>query len=178
LPEVTLIAWMDVAPPEVRINGQIPQEATTGLYITQTDFQIPGTGEISIPTGLIPGLIAEMPFSGGSCGVEATSIWIDQGEAILEFILFPELTDLNIEKLKLALRTDGGWNNSPDLAIYNWETEKWQTIDNAIIGDNTISEPSDNINPQGIVRIRFSVTNQDFRGGGCYYFGLGLKGNR
>ncbi len=177
IPEVTLIGWMDVAPPEVRVNGQTPQEATTGLYIAQTAFQISETGEISIPPGLIPGLIAEMPFSAGSCGSETTSIWIDKGEAILEFILFPELFDLNIENLNLALRTDGGWANSPDLAIYNWETDQWQTLENAIMGENTIAEPEENISPEGVVRIRLNVTNQNFSGGGCYYFNLGLKGS-
>jgi len=177
MPAVTLIGWVDAAPPAVLVNGQVPQEATTGLYISQIAFQIPDTGKISLPAGLIPGVIAQMPISGGTCGAEATSIWIDQGEAVLEFILFPQVMDIDIESLKLSLRTDGGWANSLDLAIYNWDTEKWQALNNAFIGDNTISDPGENISPEGLVRIKFSVSNPDQRGGGCYYFGLGLDGS-
>ncbi len=173
----TLIGWMDFAPPEVRINGQIPQESATALYKTQLNFQISENGVITIPPGLIPGLVAEMPSSGGTCGPEGASIWIDKGEAVFEFILPFEFSDIKIDNLNFQIQTDGGWGNPPEIAIYNWETATWQPLENAIIGINRISDLSGAINPEGLVRFQFSSTTQDFRGGSCYYASLGLEGS-
>lgn len=177
LPEISLIAWVDTAPPEVRINGQVPQESVTGLYLAKILYQIPETGEVVVPPGLIPGLIAEMPSSGGTCGPEQLSLWVEQGEAVVEFILFPELLNIQIDSLQLALRTDGGWGNTPEMAIYDWETEQWQPLEKIKLGENTIINPPESISPEGLVRFRFSLSNQARGGGGCYYFGLGLQGS-
>jgi hypothetical protein len=176
--DVTLIGWMDEAPPKVLINNQEPQESAIGLFKTQSTYQLPQQGEITIPAGLIPGLVAEIPFSAGPCGVESTSIWLEQGKAVMEFILFPEFSEIKINSLQFLIQTDGGRSNPPRLDIYNWETASWQTLDNAIIGLNAISSPADNISTEGLVRIQLNAENQDFRSGVCYYTGLGLKGNR
>ena len=58
------------------------------------------------------------------------------------------------------------------------EAKMSKKLDNAIIGTNTIVSPKGNINADGLVRIRLSMANQDFRAGSCYYTGLGLTGNR
>ena len=177
LPEITLIGWMDTAPPEIRINGQAPQEAETGIYLTQIPIHFPETGEVHIPPGLLPGLIAEMPFTGGTCGMENTSIWLEKGEAVFEFVIPLQFADLDPEHLEFSIRTDGGWANAPEMAIYNWESENWSNLENAKIGNNIIPDPEENISTDGLVRFRLSVNNQNGRGGGCYYFGLGLKGD-
>ena len=177
-PDITLIGWMDHAPPEVRINGQIPHETATALYISHLAYQLPENGKITIPAGLIPGLVAEMPSSGGVCGVENTSIWFESGEAITEFILPPNLSDIKIENLLFLIQTDGGWGNPPEVAIYNWETAAWQPFEKTNLGLNIISDPAENISSDGLVRFRINVDNQEFRGGNCYYTGLGLEGNR
>jgi hypothetical protein len=168
---------MDDAPPNVRINGEEPQEAATALYKTELTFKVPENGNISIPSGLIPGLVAEMPLSGGSCSAENTSIWIERGEAVLEFVLPPEFLDTNIDSIQFLIQTDGGWGTSPKIAIYDWNNADWVFIQKPIIGVNGISEPDLYINNDGLVRFQVSIENQDFRGGNCYYFGLGLEGS-
>jgi hypothetical protein len=177
LPKITFIGWMDTAPPDIRINGKIPQEATTGVYLTQLPLQFTTSGEIVIPAGLLPGLIAEMPFSGGTCGMENSSIWLDQGEAILEFIVPAQFDDLNLEYLDFSLRTDSAWAHTPEVAIYNWNKENWETLDPAIIGNNLISDPNENVSFEGLVRFRLKTGAQNELGGVCYYFGLGLRGD-
>lgn len=176
--EATLIGWMDHAPPEVRINGEIPQESATALYQTQLPYRLPTDGKIAIPSGLIPGLVAEMPFNGGACGPDGTSIWIEKGEAVFEFILPPKFSEINIDNLQFQIQTDGGFINPPEIAIYNWGTEVWHSIEEPVLGINTISEPAGNINAEGLVRFRISAENRDFRGGNCFYAGLGLEGSR
>lgn len=177
-PLVTLLGWMDAAPPEVLVNGEIPQVAENALYILETHYLLPHSGEIRIPAGLIPGLVAEMPFNGGTCGSSTTSIWIDQGEAVFEYIVPPEIDDMTIEKLIFALQTDSGISNVPQIEIYHWENADWQLLDRVVLGLNTISEPPNYVSPEGLIRFRLSVENQNFQGGACYFAALGLEGSR
>ena len=51
--KATLIGWMDEAPPNVRINGEAPQETATALYKTELTFKVPDHGIIAIPPGLL-----------------------------------------------------------------------------------------------------------------------------
>jgi hypothetical protein len=175
--EATLVGWMDEAPPTVRINGEESQETATALYITELPFKVPENGNIAIPPGLIPGLVADMPFSGGSCGAENTSIWIERGEAILEFILPPEFLDTNIDSLQFLIQTDSGWGTIPEIAVYDWNSADWVSIEQPIIGLNGISKPDLYIYDNGLVRFKISIDNQDSRGGSCYFLGLGLEGS-
>jgi hypothetical protein len=175
--EATLIGWMDEAPPNVRINGEEPQETATALYKTELAFKVPESGKIVIPPGLIPGLVAEMPFSGGSCSAENTSIWIERGDAVLEFILPPEFLETNIDSLQFLIQTDGDWGTSPEIAVYNWNSADWVSIEKPIVGLNGITKPDLYVSDNGLVRLQISIDNQDFRGGNCYYFGLGLEGS-
>lgn len=170
--EVTIIGWINSAPPEVRIDGQVPQETATSLFKTQLNLRIPEQGKIIIPPGLIYGLVAEMPLSAGICGTESTALWIEKGEAIVEFALPPELSEVNIENLQFLFQTDGGLGNSPFIAIYNWETASWHPLEKTILGINVISDPADSISTDGFVRFKISPGNQDFGRASCIYTGL------
>jgi len=94
----------------------------------------------------------------------------------LEFILPPEFLDTNIDSLQFLIQTDGGWGTAPEIAVYNWNSADWASIEKPIMGLNGISEPALYVNDEGLVRFQISIENQDFRGGNCYYFGLGFKG--
>ena len=177
-PEVTIIGWIDNAPPKVHINGQIHQETATSLYKSQIQVRFPQEGVINIPAGLITGLVSEMPVSSGSCGFEQTSIWLDKGEAVMEFRLPPEFEHITINQLQLLLQSDGGWSSPAAIHLYNWETESWQILENTKPGIINISDPRYFINSDGLVRVQIIIENQDIRGGSCIYVGLGLEGDR
>jgi hypothetical protein len=178
IPDVTVIGWMDFAPPDVRINAQIPQESTTSLFTTKVTYQLPQNGEVLIPAGLIPGIVAEMPFSAGTCGVESASLWIEKGEAIIEFLIPSDFSNIKIQDLQFLIQTDGGWNSAPEIAIYNWTSAQWQPLDESVLGLNFIEPAGEFIDFKGLVRFRISPETQDFRGGACYYTGLGLRGTQ
>jgi hypothetical protein len=178
MPVATIFGWMDNAPPEVRINGEIPRESENSLYITEANLQLPDRGKITIPTGMLPGLVAELPFSGGTCGPDGTSVWIEQGEAVFEYIIPSEIGEINISSFNFAIQMDSGFNNPPPVDIYDWEVEAWQELDNVNMGENTIANPENFISADGLVRFRFSVNNRNFQGGSCYYTALGLIGSR
>jgi len=172
---VTILGWIDDAPPDVSIDGQPPRSYSTGLYKTQADYGFPEEGEIELPAGLIPGFVSEMPVSAGLCGPEATSIWLDKGEAVIEFLLPSTVEETHVLNLQLMLQSDI-IGNTPTISIYNWETDSWDMLNKSILGLNQISEPQDFINPAGLIRFQISVDDQDFQPGSCIYLGLGLVG--
>jgi hypothetical protein len=177
-PTVTLLGWMDTAPPDVRVNGEIPQVAENALYILESHYKISESGKFIIPAGLIPGVVAQMPNNGGTCGSGNTSIWIDSGEAVFEYIVPPELVNSSFEALQFALQTDSGISNPPQVEIYNWIEANWNLLDKPIMGLNMIPGPTDYVSPEGLIRFRLSVENQNFQGGACFYTALGLEGSR
>jgi hypothetical protein len=78
--------------------------------------------------------------------------------------------------LRLDIRTDGGgWWQPPDTAVYAWDTDTWIVIEDASIGDNTISNAANLVSDEGLIRVRLS--SQDNRGG-CLHLALGLEGTQ
>jgi hypothetical protein len=176
--EITLLGWMDEAPPEVTVNGETPQESANALYLIKLPYEIPQQGAIELPPGFIAGLVAEMPLSGGTCGASSTSIWMDKGEAVMEFILPVELSNIQLENLQLAIQTDSGWGNVPSIDLYEWQTETWKNLDQVAFGVNLIVEPDSLVSPEGLVRVRLTQEGANLQGGACFFTGLGLKGSQ
>ena len=99
---------------------------------------------------------------------------MDRGEALMEFILPPELRGISADVLLLALQVDGPWNNLPQIDFYEWESESWQSLERVVVGENRIANPEGLINDQGLIRLR--VSQENAQGGYCTYLGLGLEG--
>ena len=170
-----LLGWLDEAPPRVTVAGRTPNQETTGLLYAPLAYGLPDDGPVSLPPGLIPGTVIEMPAEGGLCGpAGTTAIYIGRGQAILEFQM-PALGEMNVERLDLSLGNDGGWWQSPDLAVYDWSSMAWHEVEGAMPGINPVS-PADNLlSADGRVRVRLAFPQG---GGGCYYVELGLAGSR
>lgn len=175
--EATVLGWIEQAPPNVLVNGIVPQESARTLYLAQIPYHYPASGVIDVPVGMIPGVVAEMPVSGGMCGGVTTSLWFDRGQAVFEFILPPEPSDFYLESLQFFIKSDNGMLQSPQVELYAWEAESWQTLKNVQVGTNTLTSPETWVSADGLVRVRLSLEGS-FQGGGCYYTGLGLKGQR
>jgi hypothetical protein len=88
------------------------------------------------------------------------------------------LVNSSFEALQFAIQTDGGVSNPPQVEIYNWIEANWNLLDKPIMGLNMIPEPTDYVSPEGLIRFRLSVENQNFQGGACFYTALGLEGSR
>jgi hypothetical protein len=171
-----LIGWLNQAPPEVRVAGRTPSQQTTALLYASLAYDLPRTGDISLPPGLIPGKLVQMPAEGGMCGSSTTAIWLGRGEAIFEFQVPDEARDVRVQSLTLAIGSDGGgWWQPPEVAVYAWDEERWLAVNEPIIGINLISDADGLMSSDGLVRIRLGA---DANQGGCLYPELGLEGER
>jgi hypothetical protein len=174
--QLALLGWLDEAPPQVRVGGRAPAQQTTALLYAPLAYQLPEGGDVSLPPGLLPGSLVQMPIEGGRCGPQANSLWLGRGEAIFEYQLPNELRDTQIKQLKLLMQSDaGGWWQVPDTALYAWDSKAWVALEEPVMGLNTISDAADMVSPDGRIRVRLSAeANQ----GGCLYLELGLQGTR
>ena len=173
---VILFGWLDSAPPEIRIEGQEPVEHARSLFLLQTGYQFPESGDIHVPPGLIAGVVTEKPASAYPCASnQFTAVGLVEGTATFEFAIPPELADVELHTLLLGLTTDSGLN-TPETALYDWETETWQPFDAISQSVTPISAPQPYISPEGRVRIRINVNENTW--GACYAVSLGLEGER
>jgi hypothetical protein len=174
---LVLLGWLDQSPLEVSVSGRQPTQMTTGLVYTILDYHLPEEGPISLPTGLIPGSMIQVPLEGGACGgpMGTSSVFLARGDAIFEFRLPGETQGLKVETIKLSLSTDNGFWQAPGTAIYDWKAQAWAALDKPVQGLNVIKEAASLASEDGRIQVRLTAQNNVQ---GCYYLSLGLDGTR
>jgi hypothetical protein len=175
--ELTLFAWFDHAPPEVQVAGRQPARQTTALLYTPLTYRLAESGTVSVPAGFVTSRVLSMPVEGGACGPPGTpAVYIGRGEATFEFELPASARHVQIERLTVALRTEGGWQQPPRVALYAWTGQTWNDLDKAVIGDNVLTDVQGLVSDGGLVRVRLSLDSSS--GGGCYHVGVGFEGTK
>jgi hypothetical protein len=174
---IELLAWLQAAPPDVQVAGRTLDQQTLALLHLPLAYRLPDHGPVSLPPGIIPGVLLQTPDQGGLCGPDTTSVWIERGDALLEFQVPLGTQELQIEALNLSLATDGGVPPGavpPDVALYDWRTMTWRDLEDAAVGLHRIADPAGLVRADGLVRVKLSSDGN--RQGGCFYVDLGLEG--
>jgi hypothetical protein len=173
---LALIAWLDQAPPEIQVAGRTPSQQTTALLVAPISYRLAPAGQVSLPPGLLPGALVELPAEGGRCGPQASSVWLGRGDAVFEFQVPEDIRSLEVDALNLLIQSEGGgWWEPPEIALYDWDAEAWVAIQEPVVGLNTIAEAAGLVRADGLVRVRLSSDNSP---GSCLYLELGLEGSR
>jgi hypothetical protein len=169
------LGWFDQSPPQVRVDGRTPVEMTTALLYAPLAYHLPKSGKVSVPAGFIPGTIVEMPAEGGQCGPYGVpAVYVGRGQATIQFRLPGNLEDVQVDVLKLLIRSDGGWQQLPEIALYEWASDDWQILQDPVLGENLVEAGEALVSRTGEILVRLSSTN----GGGCFYMQMGLDGTR
>ncbi len=170
------LGWLDEAPPEVQIKGEKPAQQSTALVYSLLSYELPDSQKISLPTGIIPGSLVQLPMDGGTCGeIGATAVYIFRGEADFEFYLPAQFSDMLVEQLRLGIWNDSGVLNPPQTALYDWETQVWLTQEGLVNGENLIPADASLVSENGVVRVRLTG---DGSVQSCFYLALGVDGQR
>ena len=172
---VTVFGWMDQAPPNVDVPNNALTQKTTALVYTSLTYDLPTSGLLALPPGLIPGSVIKLPQNGGTCG-NPSSVSMGKGEATIEFQIPGNLQDLQVQTLKLALWRDNGnqWG-MPEVSVYNWKDKVWTTIQEPIQGNNIIQKAGPYVSDNGSVQVQIKSESDTF---GCIYLDLGLEAER
>jgi hypothetical protein len=175
--EVVFLGWFDQAPPEVRIGRREPAQQTTALLYDTMALRLADGNTVSLPPGIIPGSVIEMPQDGGYCGpMGSPAVYFNQGQAVFEYHL-PEVAEgVEVSDLVVHIGTDSGLSRAPATAVYDWDSGTWNELVDAVAGRNLVPAGEGLINQNGDIRVRLSSEN--FIGGGCFYVALGVEGSR
>jgi hypothetical protein len=172
-----LIGWMEEAPIEITIDGKAANQKSLSLLTYFPPLNVDPQG-FSLPPSSIPGKLADTSKNAGYCGGTDTYVYLENGEATLDFTIPEYLMSTQIDNLTLNIWDDMNWNAQSDnitLSIYNWELDTWTEIDEVSNGKTIISDPAGLVNENGAVQVK--VTRDNFNSGGCVYLDLGLDGS-
>jgi hypothetical protein len=174
--QILLLGWFDDAPPNLTVSGRSIAQQTIGLLTMNLSYTFPHSGHLSLPPGLVPSAIVEMPIEGGSCGYPGTqAIYLGRGTGVIEFYLPETFQGINLDELVVYIGTEGGWERVPNTAVYNWDQATYQELENPNTGPNSLNNIQGLVSQQQVVRVQIS-SPEGFTGA-CYYLGLGLEGN-
>jgi len=169
------LGWFDQSPPQVLVDGRSPVELTTALLYAPLSYRLPESGQISVPVGFMPGSIGEMPVEGGQCGPPGVpAVYVGRGHATIQFKLPGNLEDVQVDALTLQVRSDGGWQQLPEISLYEWDSDEWLLLQEPVLGENRIEDAEHLMSRTGEALVRLSSTN----GGGCFYMQMGFEGTR
>ncbi|HJW91835.1 MAG TPA: hypothetical protein VJ436_14465 [Anaerolineales bacterium] len=179
-----VLGWMDQAPPDILVNGLQPVQQTTALVVQPVEYHLSKSEQLYLPPGFLSGSVVEL-HDAGYCGpMGMPAVYLGRQEVVFEFQVPQNLeslwgvepTQVEIERLLLHIGTDGGWDQAPATAVFNWDTQDWKPLEGAVTGENRIEVFNGLMNADGKVRLRMSLDN--FAGGGCFYLAMGLEGKR
>jgi hypothetical protein len=169
------MGWLAQAPPEIQVEGRAPMQQAISLVYAPLAYELPQEGQVSLPPGLISGTLLEVPQEGGFCGSPGTTaIYIGRGQGVFEFRA-PLVGELDVRQLNLTLRSDGGWWQSPGVAIYDWTADDWADMGPVNLGTVALADAGHLVSDDGRVRIRLT---SEGGGGNCIYLDLGMEGTR
>jgi hypothetical protein len=119
----------------------------------------------------------EAPSEGGMCGADGIlAVYIGRGSAVFDFALPEDASGTQISQVTVSIRSEGGWQQPPTTALYDWSAGTWTELQEPVLGDNVIADAASLASRAGLVRVRLSAEN-DTRAG-CLYVGLGFEGRR
>ncbi|HEX9019337.1 MAG TPA: hypothetical protein VF806_09125, partial [Anaerolineaceae bacterium] len=169
---ILVFGWLDQAPPSVMVDNNRLSQTTTALVYTSLDYNLPPSGLLAIPPGMIAGAVTKMPTDAGACGTSG-SLHLTRGEAVMDFTIPENLKAFKVDTLKLALWMDNGNLTAiPAIAVYNWQDQVWTNIKDPIQGTNIIQKAATYVSDNGLVRVQLTAKNEVV---GCIYVDLGLE---
>jgi hypothetical protein len=173
--DVTLLAWTDLNPVDVRVKGERDVKTSwrrTTLVAARMPLS-PVDGRIEFPLGSVRGYPIEFAGLAGECAVPGT-IHVSDGHTVLEYR--PLLAGRTWRPTALTISVNSTEQGAPvpTLLIYNWTDDVWMALGSLDSGPvYSIDDPESLVNPtNGTVRLRV----QDGRGGACHRFDVGLNG--
>lgn len=171
-PGVTIMAWTDISPVEVRIPHVRAAQVQTTLLVSQQPLPILG-GHVNLPPGIISGQAIEYQGEASECGPNGY-VYLANGSAVIEYRLPAALQGLVPDKLTLTAVTDSGFfGQLPELSVYDWTTNEWAQIGRPEAARQyEIANPQRFVSPGGdTIRVRVAQGQ-----GSCLYIDLGLEG--
>ncbi len=168
------LGWIKESPADVKVNDRTVEEQATTLLYQPLTYELQPGEQVWLPVGTIPGGLVAYPLEGGACGADNRSVWLGRGEALFEFQMPEQTRAIQPEELRLSIRSDGGWFELPQVAVYDWQADAWARLQGAATGINVLTDASRYVDESGKIQVR--LASEINTGGGCLYVEMGMQG--
>ncbi len=160
----TLIGWMRASPLEVQVAG-VPSAAQQLSLVIATLTLHYQPGPVHLPAGAVPARVVSGQGDVGVCG-QSNQLYVNNGNAILEFQFPEELTRMHVTQLALIIQGSASTVKLAD------RSGQWVKLDSPQNGRNELTEPERFVSSDGVVRVRLSGKSNT----GCVLYDLDVKG--
>ncbi len=156
---VTLMGWTDEPLLDLTVDSRRGQDhVASTLYFLElpiTEMQISGR-DITVPQSMLSWEVLENNGQYGGIGIEDFTLY--NGSIEYEFLPTPELAALEVTSLQLNIsRQSYSSSTLPNVTIWNWSEEVWETVNLTTWGTRAIPEPAPFLGPGN--RVRFRLEN-------------------
>jgi hypothetical protein len=173
--DITLLAWTDLKPLDVALDGVRAAQMQTTLLVAPIPFAVED-GRVELPLGLLAGRMVAAEGESGDCGTGRG--YIGNGRLTLEYQLPSTLRGVVPSSLTVkAAPVDGPMLELPEISLYDWNVEDWVLLKGLASGQEyAVSDAGRFVRPvDGMIRLQ--AWREDVnRTGGCYQFDVGLEG--
>lgn len=169
-PLVLLVGWSENIPlAGIRVDNVPFDVYHTIFYLVSLSPRFGATIPPILPITEIKAGTDAWCYTGSTIGVAPV---FDQAEIVFEL---PSDVPPSVNQLLLLAQQQGGWNNPPQLKVWNNATASWEPVDRLVWGLNTIPVAGrELVGPDR--RVRFLVERPSQPGGGpCFFFFLGVE---
>jgi hypothetical protein len=151
-----ILAFSDVAPFPVDVQGQRIQQHNTTLELLPVEVHLPPTG-YTLPYGLARREVLQdsgvaNQFGGPGLPLGST--------AVFQFHLPGNATGLTWNALHVRLNFGApsrpGVGSGPSVALYNWQAAAWEAQPGLPQGVFSVPQPGRYIDPRGLIRLQLS----------------------
>ncbi len=160
---VTIVAWSEQPQLEITINEEEHTDMHTTLYLMQLPVKqnIISGNDVSIPLALLNWQVL------GESGIYQASIqnlYLQGGWIEFEYKPWPEFQNLDAGNLAIVLEPQDLSMSfpPPEVRLWNWQQEVWETTNQKDWGTMPVPEPSRYIGPANAVRIRLQDNSDSY----------------
>lgn len=172
-----LVAWTDEAALPIRIESSQTRQLSTSLIITRPRIHF-GPGRIRLPPGLLGARLVDREEGLEPCyGRHNVGLAPGTGIAVLEYRLPAGLSGAEFHQLQIILEgAEAGSGSTPDVALYNWHTEAWESLGDVQLGYNSVGNAGRFVDGASeVVRMRLQLSSPQR---GCLFPSISLEGSR
>jgi hypothetical protein len=173
-----LIAWQKGGNPlEIGLEGYRIDTRQTTLLFGPLGLTFEGT-QVTVPPGFshlevvsTTGNASTCSYGGGTVGA-----YVYQGTLETKLSLPKNVRQVQPDHLDLHIRTDGSWQELPNIELYDQTNGAWVFLEGAVQGPNPIPDTARFYNRDD-ASMQVRISNSDIAGG-CLFLELALEGER
>lgn len=156
---VTLLAWTNTPQIEVQLaSGSLDTSADTLHFVDLPLRQeITSGSQMTLPISL---LTWEVVSQNNVYTPDIKGLSLNGGMIAFEFAPWQAFQEMTVTELAIALEAPGTSDPTPELSIWDWQTQTWALLPDATWGETAVSDFTPYLGPGNAVRLQLRDRSQ------------------